>query len=218
MAYPTRPYTVTSMKMARKGSSPEQRWFSGSVRHRSGQTAPNLDRSSRAWFLSCTSKPWVLGAREGSLPVKRSSRESSHWRRRRSLVWSAMAGGGVDWWSWNLGQMTTRKRGLPMRKESPNGRANQWLTGGEQQVVLTSALGKEIEKGGSFSRCLPFIGEGETERRNRVHTSATVSRRWRNQWRWGTVPAPLFPIGVTRGCGRFETNLGHYSTGSGPIH
>jgi hypothetical protein len=80
-AQATRRYTYTSMEMAKKGSSPEQRRFSGDVWCRCWETAPNSDRSSWARFLSFTSKPRALEALRRSLPVMRSGRESSHWGR-----------------------------------------------------------------------------------------------------------------------------------------
>jgi hypothetical protein len=46
----------------------------------SGQAAPNMDKSSRAWFLSCTRKPQALEVWEGSLPATGSSGTSSHRR------------------------------------------------------------------------------------------------------------------------------------------
>jgi hypothetical protein len=48
-----------------------------------------------------------------------------------------------------------------MRKESPNGGANRCLAGGEQRVVLTSALGKEVEKEEASAGATLFIGQGE---------------------------------------------------------
>jgi hypothetical protein len=52
-----------------------------------------------------------------------------------------------------------------MRKELWNGGANRWLAGGEQGVVLTSPLGKEVAKEEASAGVTPFILEGERERR-----------------------------------------------------
>jgi hypothetical protein len=51
-----------------------------------------------------------------------------------------------------------------MRKESPNGGANQWLANVERRVVLTLALGKEVVKEEASADVTLFIGEGERER------------------------------------------------------
>jgi hypothetical protein len=61
--------------------------------------------------------------------------------------------------------MVAKKRGLAMRKELWNGGANRWLAGGEQGVVLTSPLGKEVAKEEASAGVTPFILEGERERR-----------------------------------------------------
>jgi hypothetical protein len=60
--------------------------------------------------------------------------------------------------------------------------------------------------------------EGERERaRNQVHMLVTVSRRRGNGWSRGAASAPLFPIGRMQ-CGQcLNTDLGHCSTGPGPI-
>jgi hypothetical protein len=74
----TRCYTHASMAATGEGFSPGQRWLGDDARRRSGQTAPNMDESSRARFLSCTSTPRALEALRWSLPEMRSDRESSH--------------------------------------------------------------------------------------------------------------------------------------------
>jgi hypothetical protein len=76
-----------------------------------------------------------------------------HWQReaqeqeltdveQRSTTESAVEAGALARWSRNLGQKE-RVRGLGLREESANGRANCQLTGDEQVAVLTSAWGKK---------------------------------------------------------------------------
>jgi hypothetical protein len=65
-----------------------------------------------------------------------------------------------------------------MRKESPNGGANQWLANVERRVVLTLALGKEVVKEEASADVTLFIGEGERERRwPQFYTSASGCQR-----------------------------------------
>jgi hypothetical protein len=59
------------------------------------------------------------------------------------------------------GKMAAKRRGLTMRKESPNGRAHRRLTAIERWVVLTSALGKEVVKDEALPGVTLFIGERE---------------------------------------------------------
>jgi hypothetical protein len=100
---------------------------------------------------------------EGSLPATRSSRTGSHrGNEGHSHDLRCPAEGWTDdretW-----GKMTEKKQGLARRKESPNGGAYQRLAGGEQRVVLTLVLGKEVVKEEASTGIALFIGEGERE-------------------------------------------------------
>jgi hypothetical protein len=51
-----------------------------------------------------------------------------------------------------------------VREESPNGRANRWLTGDEWVAVAYLGHGENDERGGSLQHPVVFIGGGERER------------------------------------------------------
>jgi hypothetical protein len=186
-------------------SKPEQRRFSGGAHHRSGQIAPNLDGSSRAWFLSCTGMPRVLEAWRRSLLTMRSDKGSSHQRREDITCVIRDGRWRSGWWWWNLGKTTAQPRQLAMRKESPNGGANRQLAGDEGVAVAHLNIRKKSAERGKLWPGTPFIGEGERggvrgpTRRWRSANSLPVRRGYDARW----LPYPRSLTGGPRS--GFET-------------
>jgi hypothetical protein len=73
--------------------------------------------------------------------------------------------------------MTARKRGIATRKESPNGRANQQLAGGERWVVSHLSVRERNGETGKLWPRSPFMGKERERMRPWSRTSATGHRR-----------------------------------------